>query len=269
MNRSVEISLSEALLDNRTDPEPVEVVNADSQSEVLLICEHAGRTLPKALGSLGLSDDQLNMHIAWDIGAEQLARNLAERFECALVLQRYSRLVIDCNRPPGTLQSIPAVSDHVIVPANTQLTPAERRMREADIFEPFARACKAQISRPSVRHAYSIHSFTPQMDGIKRPWEIGFLYRHPASRGGELVQQACQAWPEITIGDNQPYSIEDETDWFVPVCAEKRAIPHGLIEVRNDLLSTSEGCNQWAARLHDLLSKFMEHSNETDQKPGT
>ena len=269
MSSSVQIPSAESLLDNHTDPEPVEIVNAGSKSATLLVCEHAGRAMPAALGSLGLSDDQLGLHIAYDIGTEELARDLAQRFECTLVLQRYSRLVIDCNRPLTSSQSIPPVSDHVVIPANNGISQAERDARAAEIFTPFANVCETEISKPSVRYAFSIHSFTPRMDGFERPWDIGFLHRHPASRGHELVARARKAWPGMTIGDNQPYSIEDETDWFIPACAEQRNIPHSLVEVRNDHLLTFEGRSEWAGRLYDLLSRFMEHCDATDPKPAT
>lgn len=253
-----EAELSQQLLNGRDDPCPVEIVNPESPAPLLLVCEHAGREVPRALGRLGLSPREMELHIAWDIGAEPLARALAEDFGCTLILQRYSRLVIDCNRPPGNAQSIPESSDGIAVPGNRNLSPAGRAQREAEIFAPFARACAAAVARPEIRFAFSIHSFTPRMAGRARPWDVGFLHRHPASGGRALVELAARSWPDLVIGDNEPYTIEDDTDWFVPVCAEPRGIPHALIEVRNDHLSSAEGCRLWATRLRHLLSTFME-----------
>ncbi|SDU13874.1 N-formylglutamate amidohydrolase [Stappia sp. ES.058] len=263
MSSSWELASSEELLSRRADPEPVEIVNADSTSPILLICEHAGRKIPQKLGSLGLTDEQLAQHIAYDIGTENLARNLAARFGCTLILQRYSRLVIDCNRPPGTAQSIPAISDQVEIPGNQHQTHLQNNARIREIFEPFATASEAQIARQNLRFTCSIHSFTPFMNGMARPWDIGFLYRQPMSRGNDLVQLATRLWPSLVIGDNEPYRIEDATDWYIPVCAEKRQIAHSLIEVRNDHLLTDDDCQQWSARIYDLLSQFMEADNAT------
>ena len=263
MSLSRKFALSDELLSPQTDPEPVEVVNAGSKSSILLVCEHAGREIPEKLGSLGLTDEQLAMHIAYDIGSENVARKLADRFGCTLVLQRYSRLVIDCNRPPDTAQSIPLTSDGVEIPGNQDQTRSQCDARTREIFAPFAAACEAEVARQNLRYTFSIHSFTPFMKGVSRPWDIGFLYRHPTSRGRDLAQLAAQLWPSLMIGDNEPYRIEDETDWYIPVCAEKRRIPHGLIEVRNDHLLTDEGCQQWSDRLYDLFSQFMETDDAT------
>lgn len=263
MSLSRELASSDELLSPETDSGPVEIVNPDSTSPILLVCEHAGRAIPEKLGSLGLTDEQLAMHIAYDIGSEDVARKLAERFGCTLVLQRYSRLVIDCNRPPDTAQSVPPVSDGVEIPGNRDQTRFQHDARTREIFEPFAAACEAQIARQHLRYTFSIHSFTPSMNGKPRPWDIGFLYRHPKSRGGDLARLATRLWPTLVIGDNEPYRIEDETDWYIPVCAEKRQIPHSLIEVRNDHLLTDGGCQQWADRLYDLFSQFMEFNDAT------
>lgn len=242
----------------------MELVNAESDSPLLLVCEHAGRAIPQGLATLGLADEMLALHIAYDLGAEELARQLAGRFGCRLIVQRYSRLVIDCNRPPGSAQSIPAVSDGIAIPGNTALASADRKRREAEIFAPYKEACLKEIARTRIRYAFSIHSFTPVMQGIARPWDIGFLYRDHTSRGERLVSAARRLWPETIIGDKQPYGIDDGTDWFIPVCAEKRRIPHCLIEVRNDHLQTGGGCTQWADRLHGLLAHFMEEADAID-----
>jgi len=246
------------------DPDPVEIVNPDAASGLLLVCEHAGRAIPGALGDLGLPRAEMERHIAYDIGAEKVARHLAQTFDCTLILQRYSRLVIDCNRPPGTAQSIPEVSDGTKVPANEGLSPAAAEARVAVIFEPYASACRIRMADPDLRFAYSVHSFTPHLDGVDRPWDIGFLHRATASHGAALTDRAARLWPEMDVGDNQPYQIETGTDWFVPACAEPRGIPHALIELRNDHLLTDAGCADWAVRLHRLLSEFMETFDDPD-----
>ncbi|MGB5838521.1 MAG: N-formylglutamate amidohydrolase [Albidovulum sp.] len=263
MTKTYENLCGNAFLIHGTDPDPVEITNPVSTSPVLLVCDHAGQDVPQKLGTLGLSAAQLGLHIGYDIGAEIVARDLANRFGCTLVAQRYSRLVIDCNRPPGSAQSIPEVSDGVVIPGNINLSVADRGHREKCIFEPFARQCEMEIQREHHRAAFAIHSFTPQMGGKARPWDIGFLFRDACSRGDRLVS-LCQAlWPDLTVGKNQPYQIEDATDWFIPACAEARGIPHCLIEIRNDHLLNAEGCADWAARLYQLLSSFMEHTDAT------
>jgi predicted N-formylglutamate amidohydrolase len=253
---------SRSLLEPDLDPHPVEVINGDSMHQMLLVCEHAGRKLPVGLVRLGLPPEVMDMHIAYDIGAEKTARKLADKFGCTLVLQQYSRLVIDCNRPPGTTSAIPTVSDGVPVPGNQVLNDEDTAQRVDEIFAPMAERCIDAIQRPHISCAVSIHSFTKQLSGQNlRPWDIGFLYRQKQSRGAELTQLCKQFWPDLTVGDNEPYGISDDSDWFIPSCAEPRGIPHALIEIRNDKIDTEAGQNFWADRLHQLLTEFMDRND--------
>ncbi|MEO0360810.1 MAG: N-formylglutamate amidohydrolase, partial [Pseudomonadota bacterium] len=147
------------------DPDPVEVLHAESAAEVLLVCEHAGRAVPAALDDLGVGPEVLGSHRGWDIGAAAVARRVAERLGAPLVLQRYSRLVLDANRPPGSATSIPETSHGVAIPANRGLTEAEKAARVAEILEPMDRAIDAAFARHPRRAAFSVHSYTPQLDG--------------------------------------------------------------------------------------------------------
>ena len=254
----------DTLLITSVDCEPVLTSYPMSPSPMLLVCEHAGREIPHNLEKLGLSDQERELHIAYDIGAGKVAELLSQRLECTLVQQRYSRLVIDCNRPLGSTGSIPEISDSIAILANSGLVQEQRRAREQAIFAPFAEQCLLQISKPHIRFAFSVHSFTPAMNGINRPWDIGFLYREQSSLGDRLVALARELWPDQKVAGNQPYQIEDNADWFIPVCAEPKEVPHSLIEIRNDHLLTRTGCEEWAERLFVLLTKFMEDTYELD-----
>ena len=258
------VPITENLLIAGTDPDPVEWVNRGSSSPFLLVCEHGGRAIPQKLGNLGLPQSKLNLHIAYDIGAEKVAKGLAEKLGSSLIVQRYSRLVIDCNRPPGTPESIPEASDSIEIPANKALSTGNRDQREQAIFAPYASRCKTEIACASINFAYSIHSFEPTLHGQYRPWDIGFLYRHQSSCGEDLAALFIELWPELLIGLNEPYRIEDLTDWFIPVCAEDRGIPHCLIEIRNDLLGTEQGCQLWVDRLYQLFTTFKEQIDATN-----
>ena len=259
----IDASTKQALLIPGLDPEPVELLNKGSASPFLLVCEHAGNSIPDKLANLGLCENKLGLHIALDIGAGKVARELAKQLHCTLILQRYSRLVIDCNRPPGTPTSIPPISDSITIPGNINLSAQSRKQREQSIFAPYSQQCETEIAHAHIDFAYSIHSFTPQMDGLDRPWDIGFLYRHCNSQGEQLVKLFHELWPEFKIGLNQPYAIEDSTDWFIPVCAETHGVSHSLIEIRNDHLLTTEDCRLWAKRLYHLFNKFKEQTDAT------
>lgn len=239
------------------DPHPVEVINADSLSPTLLLCEHAGRATPAALGDLGASEETLASHRGWDIGAEDLARGVAERLGAPLILQRYSRLVIDGNRPPGSAQSMLEISDGAPIPGNRQLSEREKRARIAEIFEPMDRAIVDGFARVERRAAFSIHSFTPRYGGVDRPWHAGFLSRKSAPTAERLMRVVERMAPSLTLALNEPYQIDDDTDWFIPVHAEPRGLPHCLIEIRNDQIDHADGVAFWADALAEAIDDAL------------
>ena len=106
------------LLLEATEVPPVLEENAAGRSPFLLTCDHYGRLIPRALGDLGVSAAEMERHIAWDIGIAGVAEQLAKTLDAHLVAQRYSRLVIDCNRPPQAGSSIPLMSEALRVMAH-------------------------------------------------------------------------------------------------------------------------------------------------------
>ena len=216
------------------DPEPVECIRGSEEARALLVCEHAGNAIPSADAGLGLSDEHLSEHIAIDIGAAGLCRSLADRLDAFAVLQRYSRLFIDCNRPVFSDSAILASSDGVVVPGNIGLGEFERERRAALVYEPFHDQVESLLDTERILLAVSIHSFTPVLDGVERPWDLGLIFRKHSATAHAMCDYLAQHHPELVVGMNEPYQIDDESDWFVPHHGERRGLPHCLIEVRND-----------------------------------
>jgi predicted N-formylglutamate amidohydrolase len=233
------------------DPPPVRVKNAGGRSLFLLLGDHAGNLVPESLGFLGLGDDDLRRHIALDIGVSQLGAALAEHLDAPFIEQRYSRLVIDCNRAPLSPESVAAVSDGTTIPANEGLPLSARKQRMDEIFNPY-HAVIAQHLEGREAIVVSLHSFTPSLGGDERPWDIGVLYD-----GGDTgfairflsLLQASGAW---CIGDNRPYTM-DETDYTVPRHAYPKRLPYVEIEVRQDHLSTTQGIAEMARAIGNFL----------------
>ena len=238
------------------DPPPFVVEHADGSSPYLITCDHAGRRLPVRLGCLGLSAAELETHIAWDIGVEAVARPLAEELDAFLILATYSRLAIDCNRPPGSADSIVSLSEHTEIPGNRGVSRAEAEARARALFHPYHERISAALDarrdagRPALLVA--LHSFTPVFDGVARPWHAGVLYGRDA-RLARVLLELLRAEDGLSIGDNQPYHVSDETDYAVPVHGEGRGIPHVELEIRQDLIADAAGQAAWAARLARLL----------------
>jgi len=156
------------------EPPAFEVVNARGPSRYMLLCDHASARMPRKLETLGLSPEAAVTHIGWDIGAADVARAVAALLDAPLVLSGYSRLAIDCNRPPGVPASVPAVTCDIVVPGNADLSDADRAERETELFFPYQRAIERVLadreSRGLASVVLSIHSFTPQLYGRDRPW---------------------------------------------------------------------------------------------------
>src|SRR5271163_1381578 len=125
-----ETSLPPSRLLGADDVSPVHEVNPLARSPFLFTCDHYGRLIPKALGDLGLPQDELSRHIAWDIGIAGVAERLARALDAHLIAQRYSRLVIDCNRPPDVASSIPRISEATVIPGNDAITREAAQTRQ-------------------------------------------------------------------------------------------------------------------------------------------
>jgi len=158
------------------DPPPFSLDNAAGGSVFFLCCDHAGRTFPRRLGTLGLPEEETRRHIAWDIGIAGVGRQLSRLLDAPLLLQNYSRLVIDCNRDPAVPSSIPEISEATQIPGNRGLDAAARADRVAAIFRPYHDALKAALDRRGTTVLVALHSFTPVFRGVARPWHAGVLY---------------------------------------------------------------------------------------------
>ncbi len=238
------------------EPRPVTVYNADATSAFLLVADHAGKLIPRALGRLGLAEAELQRHIAWDIGIAGLGRLLAEALDATLIQQNYSRLVIDCNRPLEASSSIPAISELTDIPGNVGLTDADKTARANEIFRPYHDRIEAELDerrqRGRATALISLHSFTPVYKGVARPWHAAVLYNRDP-RFAHHLMALLSAEKEFTVGENVPYTVSDATDYTIPVHAERRGLHHVLIELRQDLIADDSGQREWALRLARLL----------------
>lgn len=228
---------------------PAIVSNGEGKSPYVLICEHASNRVPKKLGSLGLPDAELDRHIAWDIGAASVAKALAKLINAPLVMQRYSRLAYDCNRPPESPAAIPEISEATPVPGNRSLKPADRLARIAEIYRPFHRAIDELLDQRAAAGKSTIvvtlHSFTPLFKGKERKVELGILH----DRDLRLSSVLIKAFPNIDARLNEPYGPKDGVLHLLNLHAAPRGLMHAMIEVRNDLIATERGQKEWAQRL--------------------
>lgn len=234
------------------EPAPVLEHNATGASPFFLTCDHYGRLAPRKLGDLGVSAGEWQRHIAWDIGIGGVTTRMSDSLSAHMIAQRYSRLVIDCNRPPGVPSQIPSSSEATHVPGNEEISDTDKQARRREIFEPYhARIAaildaRARERRPTILVA--MHSFTPVYAGNARPWHIGTLYNRD-TRLASVLLRLLRAEGDLVVGDNQPYAASDATDYCIPVHAEPRGLIHCGIEIRQDLIAEEAGQKAWAERL--------------------
>jgi predicted N-formylglutamate amidohydrolase len=244
-----------ALLDT-DEPSPVTVENEAGGSAFFLTGDHAGRAIPRRLGNLGLPQHELARHIAWDIGIGAVGRQLSRMLDATLILQTYSRLVIDCNRDPAVPSSIPEISETTEIPGNRGLGEPERAVRMDAVFRPYHNRVAAALDRRAAEGRATVlvalHSFTPVFKGVARPWHAAVLYNRDARLAHPLFE-LLSAETGLVIGDNEPYGVTDLTDYTVPVHGERRGLLHVEIEIRQDLITEPAGQREWAERLARTL----------------
>jgi predicted N-formylglutamate amidohydrolase len=222
----------------------------------VIVVDHASARIPRRLGDLGLPPSELQRHIAWDIGALAVARLVSASLDAPLVAQNYSRLVIDCNRNPAVASSIPTISEHTEIPGNLALSEADKAARRREIFDPYhdhVRAlldARAAAGRPTIFVAQ--HSMTNLFKGNSRAMHAAVLYNRDRRFAG-LVLETLRREPGLSVADNQPYFVSDDTDYSIPHHGEERGLPHVEIEIRQDLLLHEAGQREWARRIARAL----------------
>ncbi len=239
------------------DPPPVVVFNQTGAAPVVLVCDHASNAVPASLSRLGLEADALDHHIAWDRGAEAVTRVLSERLDAPAIVAGYSRLVIDSNRKLGHETSIAAQSDGIVIPGNASLSPAETARRADAIFHPYHHAVERAIADIRLTGAapavLAIHSFTPEMDGLARPWHVCVLWDSDP-RIPEPLLAALGARDGLVIGDNVPYSGREHYGYTIEVHASAAGLPNAMIEIREDTVRDDAGI----ARMADVIGRSLE-----------
>jgi predicted N-formylglutamate amidohydrolase len=238
------------------EPAAATTYNESGSSPLLLVADHAGNIMPRSLGRLGIETAECERHIAWDIGVAGVGRLLADALDATLIQQNYSRLVIDCNRPPEVATSIPEISELTPIPGNVGLSEAGRASRVREIFTPYHERIGAELDRRKqagrATVLLALHSFTPVFKGVARPWHAGVMYNRDPRFARQLLA-VLQKEPGLVVGDKEPYLVGDTSDYTIPVHGERRHLPHVLIEIRQDLIADDSGQRDWALILGRLL----------------
>ncbi len=229
----------------------LDIVTPRGTGAGLILCDHASNRVPAVFKNLGLPKAELERHIAYDIGTDAVGRRLSRALKMPAVLARYSRLVVDLNRAHRHRECIPSTSDRTKIPANAKLSAAGREKRLKRYFHPYHAAVEKRIDALVKKHKLpvlvAVHSFTPEMDGVKRHWHMGILWNRQEKLSRRVVAELRRNNPEILVGENEPYSLKNErfpgsTVWRH---AEQRGLPAIVVEFRQDLIDTPAGVRKW------------------------
>ena len=238
---------------------PIEILEGDPQSGLILLCDHASNALPEEYGSLGLPPAQLERHIGYDIGAATVTRAIAARLTAPAVLTRFSRLLIDPNRGADDPTLVMRLSDGALVPGNARADTDEIRRRIERFYRPYHNAIAAlvneKLERGVVPILFAVHSFTPVWRGAPRPWHVTMLWDNDPRVARPMIE-AFGRDPALVVGDNEPYDGALEGDTLYQH-ATLRGLPNALIEVRQDLIGTQEGAEDWGRRIAQALSPLL------------
>ena len=235
----------------------VEIIREGAGGDLVLVCEHAAHGIPVDLTGLGLSEATRLSHAAWDPGAMDVARALSEAFDAPLVAGRLSRLVYDCNRPPESLTAIRDVSEAHDVPGNRDLTDEQRADRARRVHDPFHAALERVLDTARPRALVTIHSFTPVYDGVRRAVELGFLHDVDDRLAVAALREARRAG-RFASELNAPYAASDGVTYTLRRHAEARALPHVMIEIRNDLIADAAAAGEMADHLAGILRAALD-----------
>ena len=232
--------------------------NPDAKADILIVCEHASNYIPTVYDNLGLDSEVLNLHVAWDIGALELAKRLSDKLESRLLYATVSRLVYDLNRPPQSADAMPEQSEIFQIPGNKNLTDEEKQVRVKACYKPFHKALAKELEE--ARTLITIHSFTPVYKGQKRQTDIGILHDADDRLADQMLKQA-EVCKDYIIKRNEPYSVEDGVTHTLAKHAIPKGKPNVMIEVRNDLIVSQEGqdkiCTMLCGWLESALAKLL------------
>ena len=237
--------------------EPFELISG-SNNAAFVFCDHASNAVPDWIGTLGLNSQDMNRHIAWDIGSETVGRTIARALDCGVLICRFSRLVIDVNRDPDAPTLIPHESDNTPIPRNQNLSDQDRTTRIERLYRPYHSALGDALDARPQALAISVHSFTPQLCGQpKRPTDIGLLMKDDDVTAHQFVAAMAQHRPAWQVDLNQPYSAYD-LNFTVDYSVVPRGLRHLAIEVRQDHIADQDSATAMGLDLAHVIRTLID-----------
>lgn len=230
----------------------VATIDGDAEARVVLTCEHAGSELPRPWAWPNEDLWLVDTHWACDIGADAFTRRLAALLDAPAVLSRFSRLLVDPNRPLDSETLFRKDADGRPVHLNATIDEMERVRRLNDFYHPYHAAAKMMVANSAAETVFGIHTFTPTYEGNSRSLEVGVLFDSDDELGNALVEHLQRA--SFVAASNQPYSGKEGLA-YSPVLHAQEFGRHALeIEARQDLIVDEAFAVRLAAALRGFFS---------------
>jgi len=250
------------LLTFRDGPEYT-VINERGSSDYIIICDHSSNGVPERLNRLGLDDAELSRHIGVDIGTATAGLYLQRKLDAPAIFAGFSRLVLDLNRGHDNPEQIAEVSDGTKIPGNINIASADKQTRREALYDTYHGKLsemldtREQTGRTPI--LVFVHSCTPEMGGVQRPWEIGILWNQNRELSKILIEELQAERPDFNIGDNEPYSLLNPPPGnSIEKHAEIRGLPHIVVEFRQDMMDTPEKAKEMAHLFMTCMEKAVE-----------
>lgn len=241
---------------NSIDGPAAITINANGESEIVLVCEHASNRMPHSLNNLGLGQETVDSHAAWDPGAEAVALLLSQSLDAPLVNARFSRLVYDLNRPPEHPEAMRSISEVHHIPGNENLSDEDARARVNAIYKPFCAEVALALDKSISQHRnpvlVTIHTFNPVYHGKKRDVELGILHDDDTRLADQMLLEAAEQTTMVTRR-NEPYGPADGVAHTMRLHAIPTGVLNVMLEIRNDLVATPEQQSSVARDIEHIL----------------
>ncbi len=241
---------------------PFHITGADRPSRFLITVDHASNFVPEDInnGDLGIGAENMQRHIAYDVGARETSLRLGELLDAPVICSNFSRLVIDPNRGKDDPTLVMRLYDGTIIPANRHVDDAEIARRVDTLYRPYHEALEALASARENVIVLAMHSFSPKLNGrAPRPWEVAVLYSRTYQDYSHALLTRLRRENDLTVGENEPYDGHLPGD-SIDQHALRQGRLNTLIELRNDEIADAKGQNAWAERLAPILTEALAES---------
>lgn len=218
--------------------QPVEVyLGGSGTAPLLLTCEHASNQMPPEWEWPENDRKLQESHWAWDPGAGNLTRSLADEVNATAVLSRFTRLLIDPNRPLDHDDLFRDNADGASIEFNQNLSSGERSKR-IELYSAYHQALARQARNRRGQFLLSIHSFTPVYEGVSRDLQAGVMHVGQEELANQW-QSMLQGHGLKTLLD-EPYSGKNGYMYSAHKHADSSGRDAILLEFRQDVIQERE-----------------------------